>query len=130
VGNPLHKIVELLQDIKKQKAFSFTLKGSLGIAGVALALGMFGIFGAGNLLCEKGTQKEIGVIKTLSVMEEEPVAIPLLSDIIDYFAPRARHYSVVLIRKDESVISLPYSRNVNFSQYNNAPVIATGNYDA
>jgi len=38
--------VELLQDIKKQKAFSFTLKGSLGIAGVALALGMFGIFGA------------------------------------------------------------------------------------
>jgi hypothetical protein len=122
--------VELLQDIKKQKAFSFTLKGSLGIAGVALALGMFGIFGAGNLLCEKGTQKEIGVIKTLSVMEEEPVAIPLLSDIIDYFAPRARHYSVVLIRKDESVISLPYSRNVNFSQYNNAPVIATGNYDA
>lgn len=62
-------------------------------------------------------------------MEEEPVAIPLLSDIIDYFAPRARHYSVVLIRKDESVISLPYSRNVNFAQYNSYPVIATGNYD-
>src|SRR3990167_4871923 len=39
VGNPLRKIVELLEDIKRQKAFSFTLKGSLGIAGVALALG-------------------------------------------------------------------------------------------
>jgi len=31
VSNPLKRIVELLQDIKKQKAFSFTLKGSLGL---------------------------------------------------------------------------------------------------
>lgn len=63
-------------------------------------------------------------------MEEEPATIPLLYNIIDYFAPRTKHNSVVLIRKDESVISLPYSKNVNFEQYNNLPVIATGNYDA
>ncbi len=47
VGNPLRRVIELLQDIKKQKAFSFTLKGSLGIAGVALALGLFGVFCGG-----------------------------------------------------------------------------------
>ena len=44
VNNPLHKIVELLQDIKTQKAFSFTLKGSVGLAGIAVAFAVVGIF--------------------------------------------------------------------------------------
>lgn len=130
VGNPLHKIVHLLQDIKQQKAFSFTLKGSLGIAGVVLALGLFGILGAGNLLCEKGVQKEIGVIKVLNVQEEEPASVPLLSNFIDYFSPRQKHNSQVLIKNDESVITIPYNKNVNVVQYQNLPVVATGNYDA
>lgn len=130
VGNPLHKIVDLLQEIKQQKAFSFTLKGSLGIAGVALALGMFGILGAGNLLCEKGVQKEIGVIKVLNVQEEEPATIPLISGLIDYFSPRQTHNSTVLIKSDETIITIPYSKNVNISQYQNLPVVATGDYDA
>jgi len=33
VANPLRRIAQLLEDIKRQKAFSFTLKGSLGLAG-------------------------------------------------------------------------------------------------
>lgn len=130
VGNPLRKITQLLEEIKKQKAFSFTLKGSLGIAGVALALGVFGIMGAGNLLCEKGVQKEIGVMKVLNVQEEDPASVPFLSGFIDFFAPRQKHNSVVLVKNDESVISIPYSKNVNFAQYANYPVIATGNYDS
>src|SRR5215204_929059 len=59
IGNPLHKIVKLLEDIKKQKAFSFTLKGSLGIAGVVMAFSFLGVLGAGNVLCSKGVQSEI-----------------------------------------------------------------------
>ena len=42
IGNPLRRITQLLEEIKRQKAFSFTLKGSLGIMGVALALSVFG----------------------------------------------------------------------------------------
>src|SRR5436190_1901612 len=45
VGNPLSRITKLLEDIKKQKAFNFTLKGSLGVMGVVLVLSVFGIFG-------------------------------------------------------------------------------------
>lgn len=45
----------------------------------------------------------------LNVMEEEPATIPVLSNIIDYFAPRTKHNSVVLIKNDDTVISLPYS---------------------
>ncbi len=135
VGNPLHKVVQLLQDIKQQKAFSFTLKGSLGIAGVALALAVFGILGAGNLLCEKGIRKEIGTIKVLNVQEQEPASVPLLSGILDYFSPRAKHNSVVLVKRDETVISLSFrsfsegGSSSLVSKFYNYPVIATGNYD-
>jgi len=54
VGNPLQKIVGLLQDIKKQKAFSFSMKGSIGLVGVAVILATAGIFGSNKMLCDKG----------------------------------------------------------------------------
>jgi len=130
VGNPLRKITQLLEDIKRQKAFSFTLKGSLGLAGVVLALGIFGVLGAGNLLCEKGIQKQIGVIKVLNVQEEEPASIPLISGLLDYFSPRQRHNSTILVKSDETIITIPYNKNVNVNQYQNIPVVVTGNYDS
>src|SRR3989304_9340450 len=112
IGNPLRRITELLEEIKRQKAFSFTLKGSLGIAGVALALGVFGVFGGGKILCEKGVQSYIGTVKTLNVMEQESSGIPVLSQFLDYFAPKQTHNKVVLVKNDESVISLPFSSKV------------------
>lgn len=36
IGNPLRRISQLLENIKKQKAFSFNIKGSLGLAGILL----------------------------------------------------------------------------------------------
>src|SRR6185437_3893622 len=45
VGNPLRKITTLLEEIKKQKAFSFDIKGSLGIAGVVIVVAGLGVFG-------------------------------------------------------------------------------------
>lgn len=129
VGNPLHKIVQLLQDIKQQKAFSFTLKGSLGIAGVALALGVFGILGAGNLLCEKGIQTQIGVVKILNVQEKDPDVFPIVSNILDWFNPKQIHNRTVLVKDTGDVIKLLFSKEINFSQYNSYPVIVTGNYD-
>src|SRR3989344_6846799 len=130
VGNPLRKIVELLEDIKRQKAFSFTLKGSLGIAGVALALGVFGVLGSGRILCDKGIQTQIGTIKILAVQEKEPDGLPVISNILDWFNPKPSYSRTVLIREDNSATRLPYSREVNFSQYSNFQVIATGNYDS
>ena len=130
IGNPLRRITELLEEIKRQKAFSFTLKGSLGIAGVALALGVFGILGGGRILCDKGIQTQIGTLKILSIQEKEPDGLPIISSILDWFNPKPNYNRTVLIREDNSAIRLPYSREVNFSQYSNFQVIATGNYDS
>lgn len=130
VGNPLHRITQLLEDIKKQKAFSFTIKGSLGIAGVALALGVFGIFGGGKILCDRGVRTEIGVIKTLNIMETESSEVPVLSQILNYFNPKTPHKRIVLVKNDETVIFILGNHNQTIQQWNNNYVIATGNYDA
>ena len=131
VGNPLRKITELLVDIKKQKAFSFTLKGSLGIMGVALALSVFGIFGGGKILCDKGVQTQIGVIKTLNIYDtEQSRSIPVLSLFLNYFNPKTPHYKTILVKTDETVISVLGINNKTIQQWNNNYVIATGNYDA
>ena len=130
VGNPLRKIVALLQEIKQQKAFSFTLKGSLGIAGVALALGVFGVFGGGQILCERGVQSQIGTLKILNSTEIESSGVPVLSQIIDFFSTKQTHNKTVLIKPDYTVVSLPYSSKVDYTKYIEMPVIATGNYNS
>lgn len=130
IGNPLTKIVKLLEDIKKQKAFSFTLKGSLGIAGVVLAFSFLGVLGAGNVLCSKGVQSEIGTVYTLNILETDPPLIPVWSDIVAWFYPRSQHNSVVLVRNDNFVIHLPYKMGISFKDYEGLPVIATGSYDS
>lgn len=137
IGNPLHKIVLLLQDIKKQKAFSFTLKGSVGIAGVVLVFSFLGVLGAGNVLCTKGTQTEIGTLKVLNIKQDPPSTIPFLGNLINwinnvpYFpASTVAPNRTVLVKIDESAIFLPYQPGVKLAQYNNLPVAATGSYDA
>ncbi len=130
IGNPLHKIVELLQEIKKQKAFSFTLKGSLGIAGVVLAFSFLGVLGAGNVLCSKGVQTQIGTLQILNIIEPDPPAIPVISDLIAYFEPRDQHNSIVIIKKDGNVVRVPYYPGIKFADYENLPVVATGSLDS
>lgn len=130
VGNPLRKITELLQEIKKQKAFAFTLKGSLGVMGVFLTLSVFGIFGGGQLLCDKGVQTHIGTLKVLNTFESNTTQIPILSEILNYVAPQAIHNRVILIAADGSTMNLPYTNKVNFQTYDAQKILVTGNYDA
>jgi len=131
IGNPLRRITELLEEIKKQKAFSFTLKGSLGIAGVFLALSIFGILGGGQILCDKGIQSQIGTVKILNIKETQSRSdIPVLSLIINYFAPRTTYNRTILVNDEDKTINIPYTRAINIESYKNLKVVATGNYDS
>ena len=136
VGNPLRKITQLLEDLKKQKAFSFTLKGSLGIVGVVLALSLLGIFGGDRLLCNKGIQSQIGVIKTLQVKEKANSQIPIIGSLLNLFNNSSVRNSVltnrtILIRRDDSTISIVKPSALTIPSYmQGSSVIVTGNYDA
>ncbi len=132
IGNPLGRIVRLLEDIKNQKAFSFTLKGSLGIAGVVLVISVFGIFGGGQIICDKGNQSVIGTVKVLNAREIYSRPVPFLSYIFELVAPSQKYIKnrMVLVKNDSTTIYLPYSEEVNVMQLANSSVIATGNYNS
>lgn len=89
VNNPLHKIVELLKDIKKQKAFSFTLKGSVGIVGVAVVLVGGGILGGSRIVCNKGTQARIGEVHVLAYSQPAVSSQPIRDKIKALFGKAA-----------------------------------------
>lgn len=136
VNNPLKRITQLLEDIKKQKAFSFTLKGSLGIMGVALTLSVFGVLGGTKLFCDKGVQSHIGVVRVLAYPEVETSDVPFIGPVIDYYKSWFENryapdkYRTVMIQNDDKVIYIPYSRYLNTHNITGNEIIATGSYDA
>lgn len=132
IGNPLGRIINLLEEIKNQKAFSFTLKGSLGIAGVVLVISLFGIFGGGQIICEKGRQTEVGTIKVLQAKEIYSNSVPVLSYFLELVSPPQKTIKnrVVLIKNDSSTINIPYVENIDLSKYSDAYVAATGTYNS
>lgn len=106
--------------------------------GVFLTLSVFGIFGGGQIFCDKGTQVEIGTIRQLQILEEDPSSgIPVISQILDYFKSRQKRQKFVLIKGDDTVIQLPFSIRVDLTKYTNPvypqlgqKVIAAGNYNS
>ncbi len=132
IGNPLGRIVKLLEDIKNQKAFSFTLKGSLGIAGVVLVISVFGIFGGGQIICDEGTQSQIGMVKILNAREIYSKQVPFLSYIFELVAPSQKYIKnrMVLVKNDNSTLYIPHSEEDDIIKFANATVIVTGNYNS
>ncbi len=132
VGNPLGRIVKLLEEIKNQKAFSFTLKGSLGIAGVILVISIFGIFGGGQIICDKGTQSQIGTVKILNAREIYSKPVPFLSYILELITPSQKYIKnrMVLVKNDNMTIYIPHSEEDDVVKFANSTVIITGNYNS
>lgn len=139
IGNPLRKITQLLEEIKKQKAFSFTLKGSVGIMGVALTLSLLGVFGTTHALCDKGVQTHKGQIKMLKVLDVEPDhLVARIQRVIKYFGTffssqenNSPRYRYILESKDNNTtIHLNRGRDVAFTPFKDKSVYATGNYNS
>ncbi len=134
IGNPLQRIIKLLEEIKRQKAFSFTLKGSLGIMGVILALSLFGLFGGNKMLCDKGNQSHVGRVRILEIPDREESPIPVLSSLINaynsLFVVQKFYPRIVLVKPDASVIHVPFTTVLNLYAFENKNVMATGQYNS
>lgn len=139
IGNPLRKITALLEEIKRQKAFSFTLRGSLGIMGVVLAFTTFGFFGTTHALCDKGVQSKIGTIKVLQSVDEEndnwfqnllTLANSYKYTLYGMPVPQHDNSRVILVTKTLDTIHLLSTGDQPISQLKKHPVIVTGPYDS
>lgn len=130
VGNPLKRIADLLEQIKKQKAFSFDIKGSLGLAGIMLTLGVFGIFGGTKALCSKGEQSKIGMLRILPFTEViEQTWVQKLPLIGSYF-PSKEVNRVLLIDNNKTTTHILPKRGISLTQFNNQEVVITGEYNS
>lgn len=137
VGNPLTRITKLLEDIKKQKAFSFTLKGSLGVMGVVLIFSTFGLFGGSKLLCEKGRQTHQGKLIQLTTNDHAVSTLPLIGPVIDYYnmlmhpdfiaRPKKR---IILQTANAETIYIPHVNLIYYDQALGNTVLITGSYDS
>lgn len=137
VGNPLARITQLLQDIKKQKAFSFTLKGSLGIMGVGLVLSTFGIFGGAKLLCDKGRQTHVGIVRIMGTPDQIDYQWPLIEPVVEYYRNfmnpgqlNNKHPRVILQTGSNDTIFIPYNKEVDMGLFNKQKVLVTGEFDS
>ncbi len=138
IGNPLRRITELLEEIKKQKAFSFTLKGSLGIMGIVLTFSLLGFFGTTHALCDKGVQTSIGRVRMLQVIDVEPdnllaKAQRTITYFSSFFSPAEQtspRYRYILESPTHETIHLNRGRDVTLSTLKGQAVYATGVYDS
>jgi hypothetical protein len=134
VNNPLKRVVQLLEEIKKQKAFSFTLRGSLGIMGVVLTLSVFGVFGGGQILCEKGLQTRTGTLRVLQLTEE--VTDPDVTwskawfQKLFYLNQTTLRQRVVLLSPDEPPIHINTLVKHKLEDLHGREVIVTGNLNS
>ena len=136
IGNPLRRIAQLLEEIKKQKAFSFTLKGSLGVAGIALIVTTFGIFGGTKAFCSKGVQSHIGTVRELQIgdVPERSYIVERAMVVWDALTgndfTRRKRQRIVLEKSDGSLLTL--KERVDGLSLTRFPgkVIVTGDFDS
>ena len=131
IGNPLRRITQILEEIKKQKAFTFDIKGSLGIAGIALTLGAFGIFGGTKALCSKGIQTKLGRIQRLAYLEEQNVSILNKIPVLNMLFVKPLTNRILLVGSDGKIVHLAFENKM--MPPNEAPEIeyyTTGQYDS
>ncbi len=131
IGNPLRKITKLLEDIKQQKAFSFTLKGSLGVMGIAVVLGTFGILGGTRAFCEKGVQTRIGKITTLTYEDSlKPNLFSYLPFLEDFVGGKTEKRTI-LIETDRSALRMIFKNHLSATALTfNTDYFVTGSFDS
>jgi hypothetical protein len=131
VNNPLKRIMKLLEEIKRQKAFSFTLQGSLGIAGIALIVTSFGIFGGTKAFCAKGVQTHIGSFRVLKITEKDTSTLPLIEKLQDVIwkIERPSVNRMVMIKSDNSILHITKLNKSDAKQLLGKEILVTGDYD-
>ena len=105
--------------------------------GVALTLSVFGIFGGSKMLCDKGIQTQVGLIKELDSNTIERSTVPILGAVFDYYNNLftsqntiSQKKRIILLKDDKTSIYLPSARGISYYNYLNAQVYATGQYDS
>lgn len=131
ITNPLKKIYELIQELKKKQSTTLSLK--LTIPLIALPIFLFAAFqlGKDQALCEQYFTSKTGTIKTLDV--EEAVETGGLLNKLRIRSPTTeyeRKQRTIIIDSADNIITVLNHKTINVGKYENTRVVITGTYSS
>lgn len=130
ITNPLKRIYELIQEIKKHQATTFSLKFTIPL--IALPIFLYAGFqvGKGQGICQQVTTSKVGVIK--NIMAELPQNTQNFLNIS--WPGTSVKYAVenrtLLVDLNGESISVLNPKKIDIGKYSNQNVIITGLYSS
>lgn len=89
------------------------------------------------MLCDKGIQTQVGIIKELDSSSSEKSAVPIIGQVIDYYRnlftnqnTTSQKKRIILLKDDRSTIFLSDAKGVSYNNYLNRDLYITGQYDS
>ncbi len=138
ITNPLKRIYELIQEIKKHQTTTFNLKFTIPL--IALPIFLFAAFkiGQGQGACRQFYKSKTGLVRVLSidVPQESKDRITFLSSLLSFipsFEPTTYYIEesrTILIDNNGNTTTILHPKYINFSLLDNKKVIITGEYSS
>lgn len=135
VTNPLHKIAQILQDIKNHQSTTVSLRFTIPLIALPIIILLAFQIGRSQTICSQGFQSKTGTIKNMYV--QAPKEDGLFHFVP--FNPIRRVYNqkdfipakrTVLISNNEETITVLANPNFDLAIFDNQRVVVTGNYSS
>lgn len=138
ITNPLRKIYQLIQEIKKKQSTTFSLKFTIPL--VALPIFLFAAFqlGRDKGMCEQYFTSKIGMVKSISI--EIPTSEQKKRPLLDFFQNLFRinkpgsEYTIekrnLLIGTGGEITTILNPKKVPLDSFENKSVLVTGTYSS
>jgi len=138
VNNPLHKITQLLQQIKEHQSTTVSMRFTIPL--IALPIVLLAAFQLGRVqtTCSPVFSSQVGQLLIISLeipKVDDTWYSPFLNVIPGNFIPQrtvgfTHENRAVLLSKDGTTLSLLPAPGINLSNFNHTQVITSGNFSA
>lgn len=137
IGNPLKRIYEVLQEIKKHQSTTFSMRFTIPL--IALPIVLFAAFqlGRGQSICKQTTVSKVGMIKNMVVdVPESSTSKPLIGSLLKW-TPWAQSTSkyvaenrTILVDQKGEITTILLPEKISLESFSNSNVIVTGLYSS
>lgn len=136
VHNPLKRITQLLQDLKKHQTTTVSLRFTIPLIALPIVLFVAFQIGRAQTLCAQTFTTQAGTIQVLQV--KVPRTAPTALSLVLSFFPSVPQPTADLVDQERAILLLPTSevvhiihpRTVDVTPFVGQSVLLTGNYSA
>jgi len=133
ITNPLHRIAQILQDIKTHQSTKISLSFTIPL--IALPVFLLAAFQLGKVqnLCTPVFSSHVGTLRNINVFgpKDNP---GIIANFIPFFTSTKKDFinqkKSILITSKDDVITVDDGENLDLSGFNNQPIIVSGLYSS